>query len=158
MPIMSNTGPMTIDEEREEAVNGIFQLVGFGCIMTGQYADAGAISMHTPPISHEVAELAKKNESIAKGVDVLLQAGPYAALIGACMPLVLQLLVNHDIIPAEKMAGANVVKPEVLESQVKTQMARQAMEAMRQQQEAEAEMAEMQKAMAASRNGSEPDD
>lgn len=159
MPRMSNTPePLTLTEQREEAVNGIWQIVGLGCIIAGQYADAGAISMHSPPISHEVAELAEKNDQIAKGVDVLLQVGPYAALIGACMPLVMQLLVNHDVLPADKMAGANVVKPEVLESQVKTQMARQAMAAMQAQKDAEEELKEMQKAFAnASQNGSDPD-
>jgi hypothetical protein len=148
----------TIADEREDAVNGVFQLAGLGCIMFGQYSDAGAISLHCPPIAHEIAELAEKNEQVAKGVDVLLQVGPYAGLVAAIMPLVLQLMANHKVVDADKMPGANVVKPEVLEAQVKTSMAKQAMMAMQAQREAEEELAEMQKAMAAAQNGSDPSD
>lgn len=156
MARMTQDAPLTIDEQREEAVNGVFQLGQLGLVMFGQYADAGAIGMHGPPIAHEVAELAKNNSQVAKGVDLLLQVGPYAGLVAAIMPLVLQLMANHEVIPADKMSGANIVKPEVLESQIKTQMARQAMEAMRAQQAAEQELADLQKEMAAARNGAEP--
>lgn len=144
---------LSIGELRQEAVDGIFQIVGLGCIITGQYADAGAISMHGPPIAQEVASLAEKNEQIAKGVDALLQVGPYAGLVAAVMPLVLQLMVNHNVVPAEKLANANVVKPEVLEAQVKTHMARQAMEAMQAQKAAEEELRLMHEEMASSQNG-----
>jgi hypothetical protein len=150
------TKPQDIREERRDAVDGIFQLIGLGFIVTGQYADAGAISMHSPPISQEVAELAEKDERIAKGVDTLLQVGPYAGLVAAVMPLVLQLLVNHNVFPADKMASANIVKPEVLESQVKTDMARKAMQALQMQKDAEEELAKMQAEYMASQNGQEP--
>lgn len=140
-------------EERIDGVNGIFQLAGFGCIMTGQFADAGAIEMHGNNISNEIVTLAESNAGIAKGVDMLLQVGPYAGLVTAAMPLVLQFLVNHNVLPAEKMAGFNVVRPEVLESQVKTILTKQAMEAMKAQREAENELAEMQQEMMASQNG-----
>jgi hypothetical protein len=139
--------PQTVKEQRADAVDGIFQLVGLGCIIVGQYADAGAISVHSPPISIEVAEMAEKNEGVAKAVDSLLQVGPYAGLVAVVMPLVLQLLANHKIVPAEKFANANVVKPEILESQVKTNMARQAMEALQAQASAEEELAAMRREM-----------
>jgi hypothetical protein len=151
----SVTSHTTIKEDRRDAVDGIFQLAGLGCIITGQYADAGAITMHSPPISEEVAELAEKNQKIAGALDTLLEVGPYAGLIAAVMPLVLQILVNHKIFPADKMAGANIVKPEVLESQVKTQMARKAMEALQMQKDAEEELAKMQAEYMASQNGQE---
>lgn len=150
------TPPMTLDEKREDAVNGIFQLAQLGCIITGQYADAGAITMHGPPIAHEVAELAKENDQIAKVTDWLLQTGPYAALVGACLPLIMQVMVNHNVVPADKMANANVVKPEVLESQIKTQMAQRAMAAMLAQKQAEDELRQMEEEFKASQNGAEP--
>jgi hypothetical protein len=147
--------PQTIKEQRAEAVDGIFQLVGLGCIIVGQYADAGAISVHSPPISIEVAEMADKNEGVAKAVDSLLQIGPYAGLVAVVMPLVLQLLANHRIVSADKLANVNVVKPEILEAQVKTQMAKQAMEALQAQAFAEEELAAMQQEM--SQNGQNPE-
>lgn len=135
--------------ERIDAVDGIFQLAGLGCIMTGQYADAGAIDMHGHGVSVEVAELAAKNDGVAKVVDTLLQVGPYAGLVAAVMPLAMQLLANHKVVPAEKMSAGGVVSPSVLEAQVKTAMAEQAMEAMRAQKEAQSRLEAMQAEFAA---------
>jgi len=131
-------------QEREDAFNSIGAIVQFGCILGGQLADAGAIGLHAPPIAHEAAELAETNEYIARFADILIQVGPAAALITAAMPLALQLLANHKIIPADKLGGANVVSPDILEAQIKTQMAKQAMEVIKAQQAAERELAEAQ--------------
>jgi hypothetical protein len=132
----------TINELRFDAVQGIWQVLGMGCIAMHQYADAGAISMHSPAISREIVELAETNEQIAKGVDSLLQVGPFAGLIVAGMPLVMQLLVNHKRIPVDKLsADTGVISPELLESQVKTDMARMQLRALREQREAEQELA-----------------
>jgi hypothetical protein len=146
----------TRNGERVDAVNGVFQIVGLGCIMTGQFADAGAIDMHGPGIANEVAELAAKNDQVGKVVDSLLTVGPYGALVVAVMPLVMQLLANHKIVPAEKMAAGGVVSPTVLEAQVKTAMARQAMEAMQAQREAEQELQDMHARFEAEQNGQAP--
>jgi hypothetical protein len=134
--------------DRIDAVDGIFQLAGMGCIMVGQLADAGALDMHGHDVSVELAELAEKNETIGKGIDTLLQVGPYAGLVTALMPLVLQLLANHKVVPPEKLSSANVVMPEVLESQVKTALTKQALDALRQQQQMEDELRQMQAEMA----------
>lgn len=153
----NNAPVQSTDELREEAANGFFQLAGLGCIMMGQFADAGAVNIHGPGISAVAAKMAKTNELIAKGLDSLLNVGPYAELIAVLSPLVLQLLANHKIVPAEKLAGANVVRPETLESQVKTQLAIQAMQQMQMQKAAEEEMRIMQEEMMQSANGSNPE-
>lgn len=133
---------------REDAANGIFQLAGFGLILGRQYADAGAINMHGAPIAHELATLAESNDGIAKGLDYLLEAGPYAGLITAVMPLALQIMANHKVIRADLIAGGGVVPPEALEAEVKATMARQASEAIKRQHEAEAELRAMAAAQA----------
>ena len=125
---------------REEAANGVGQLLAFGCMVTGNLADAGALGMHWPNVAHELAAVAESDERMAKGLDYLLEVGPYGNLIVVVLPLVAQVLANHKIVKAESLAGAGVVHPEALEAQVKTDMARQAAEAIRQQQAAEAEM------------------
>jgi hypothetical protein len=159
-PIKAAEPEKTLREQREEAVNGIFQLVGLGAIVLGQFADAGAIDLHAPAIAKETADLAETNEQVAKGTDMLLQVGPYAALIAVGMPLVFQVLANHNIIPWEKMPGTNVVSPDILESRVKTQMAQMAIMALQAQQEAEMELARMQQEyqefQMASANGDSP--
>lgn len=131
-------------EKREENINGIGQLLSFGCIVTGQFADAGAVGMHWPNVAREGAVLAESNEYVARAADFLGQVGPFAAILAAAMPLALQVLANHNIIPADKMAG-QIVKPEVLESQIKTQLALQAIEALKMQQAAEEELARAQR-------------
>jgi hypothetical protein len=144
----------TIHDKRAEATNGIFQIATFGCVLLGNFADAGAIDEHGPGISNEIANLADTNAYVAKATDAFMNVGPFAALFAATMPLVLQLMVNHNIIPAEKLANANVVHPDVLEARVKTAMMRQAMEAMAAQRMAQEEMQRMQAEMAnAASNG-----
>jgi hypothetical protein len=128
---------------REEAVNGIFQLGAFGLIVAGQPADAGALGKYGPGIAHEAASLAESNDGMAKAIDYITEAGPYAGLLTAAMPLVLQLLANHKVMKAEHLAGAGVVPPEALAAEVKADMARQQIQAQRAQAEAEQELAAM---------------
>lgn len=132
---------------RHEAATGIFQLVGFGLIVTRQYADAGAIGLHSGPITDELVKLSESNETIGKALDYLTEAGPYAGLIVAVMPLALQIMANHGLVKAELVAGGGVVPPQALESQVRADMARQAAEALRAQQTAEAELASIAASM-----------
>jgi len=133
---------------REEAANGIGQIIAFGAMTTGNLADAGAVGMHWPGISHEVAMIAETHAPTANILDKLLEVGPFGNLIVLTLPFVAQLLVNHKVVPPEAMAGAGVVHPDALTAQVKTDMARTAMQAYRAQQEAEAEMRAMQEEMA----------
>ena len=145
--------------EREESLNGIMQLATFGLVVTKQYADAGAVGKHGPALAHETAVLAESNERIAKGIDYLEQVGPYAGLITAAMPLVLQILANHSVLNAEALAGAGVVHPDTLAAQVQADMARQAAQALREQMAAQDELATLQGEMAnASGNGQAPDE
>lgn len=142
---------------REEAANGIGQIIAFGSMASGNFADAGAIGMHWPGMAHEAAVIAESDAKMAGALDYLLQVGPYGKLITLSLPLVAQLLVNHGIVKPEQMAGAGVVHPDALAAQVRTDMARQAMEAIRAQQAAEAEMEELRQEMAASQNGQAPE-
>jgi hypothetical protein len=125
----------TIIDTRTEAVAGIFQLAGFGCVVTGNYADAAAIGIHSPAISTEVVKLGAQNESVGKAIDYLNEVGPYAGLISAVMPLVLQLLANHKRLDATKVPGLS--EPSVLEAKVKADMAAVAAQEMREAREAQ---------------------
>lgn len=147
----SKTGEKKLSDkglEREEAILGGFQLAALGAVTFGQFADSGAISMHGENISHEVALVAEDNAQFAASIDSFLKVGPYAGLIAATLPLVLQILVNHSVIPQKFIPGGQVVPPDMLEAQVKTELIQMQMEAMRAQQEAEAEFARMKEEMA----------
>src|SRR5260370_1206115 len=151
-PIESNE-PKTQDELREEALNGLLQLAQFGFLAFGDFADAGAIGMHGPPMVTEAVALAKVNSKVAKKVDLFVEVGPYAGIVAAAIPFVAQLLVNHKIFRAEQFANAALVTPATLESQMKTQVMQRAMAAFREQQRVEEEMRNMQEEMAASMTG-----
>jgi hypothetical protein len=137
----------TKPELREEAINGLFQIVQFGCMTFNQFADAGAIGMHGPPLAKEVSALANENAAVAKKLDLLIEVGPYAGIITAALPFAAQILVNHGVFKAEVFANAGVVHPDALAAQMKTQMAEQALAAMRAQAEAEKNLEEQMLAM-----------
>lgn len=131
--------PATVDtksmvDKRDEGLQGIAQLIQGICLVTGQYADAATIGQHFPKLSREVAKVAETNEKIAKPIDFLIEIGPYGGLIAAAMPLVMQLLANHKVIPATGMGG--VVPPEVLDAQMRAQITRMQADALREQQAA----------------------
>jgi hypothetical protein len=123
-------------QKRTEGLMGLGQLIQGGCMMFGQYADAGAIGTHFPNLGVELAKAADSSEVIAKPIDFLIELGPYAGLIAAGMPLVLQLMANHRMLNAGMLMGQGVVSPEVLDAQMKARMAQMQAEAMRAQQEA----------------------
>jgi hypothetical protein len=136
---------------RAEAVNGIFQLGQSFLLMTKQYADAAAVGMHGPNISRELVALAETNETIGRGIDFLMTAGPYAGIVTATLPLVLQIMTNHDRIPNVGIPG--VVDPKALqaemEAEVKTASAMAMRAALEAQEMAAAAQADLDAASAA---------
>jgi hypothetical protein len=104
--------------------------------MFGQYADAAAIGNHFGPLAVELANAAEGSEALAKPIDMLIAVGPYGALIAAALPLALQLAANHKLVNAGMMMGQGVVPPEVLEAQMKSQVATMQANALREQREA----------------------
>lgn len=145
--------PSAKQAAREEAANGIGQIIAFGSMVSGSLADAGAVGMHWPAMAHEAAMVAETDKKMAGVLDYLLEVGPYGNLIVVTLPFVAQLLVNHGLLKAEAMAGAGVVHPQTLEAEVKRDMAQKAMEAMRAQAQAEAEMRQMAEEMRANASG-----
>lgn len=117
---------------REEAAQGVVQLLAFGCMMKGWMSDAGALTIHGPKIAHEAALVAESNESIGRGMDFLGTVGPYGALLSAALPLALQLVVNRGLLPAAQVASMGVVEPGTLEAQMRAMLLQQKIEAQRQ--------------------------
>lgn len=145
--------PKTKDELRKEALTGILQIAQFGCVAFGQFADAGAIGMHAQPIVNETLKLGESNSKIQEKIDLLIEVGPYAGLIGVLIPFAAQILVNHKIFKPEQFANAGIVSPQMLEAQMKTELARQAMDAIIKQKQAEEDLQRMQDEIMASVNG-----
>jgi len=131
------------NEKRTNGLLGLAQLVQGGLLMFGQFADAGAIGQLFPPVAKELANVADSNDTIAKPIDVMIEVGPYGALIAAVLPLGMQIAANHGLIDAGRLMGQGVVPPAVLDAQMKTQMLQMQAAAVAQQNEA---IAQAQKA------------
>lgn len=149
-PVRSAPAPLadtrSLNERRRDGLIALSGMAQGLCLMTQQYADAATIGQHFPPIAVELANIADDNDVIAKPIDFLIAVGPYGALITACIPFALQIMANHRIIDGNRMIGQGVTPPEVLEAQMKAQIAGMQAEAMRAQQAALAEAEAAQRA------------
>jgi len=122
-------------ELRTQGLMGVGQLGQGLCLLGKQYAQAATFGMHWGPIATEVAKVAETQPTIAKYTDLLITAGPYAALIQVSIPFIAQTLANFGIIDAEN-AGGSIVPPKVLEAQMRADYARMQTAALQAQQEA----------------------
>lgn len=102
-------------DRRKEGVEGIGQAAALVLLVRKQFADAQAVGMHAPPIAEEMAKIADQNEQWGKWLDYFSMSGPYAGLVRATLPLMLQIMANHGTIPAEAGAALGVVSPKTLE-------------------------------------------
>jgi hypothetical protein len=131
---------------REEGLQGVMQIAAAIALMTKNYADAGALDMHGPPVCHEIAVLAEDSEPIANICDRLNTVGPYAALLTATLPLVMQMLVNHGKMDAGVAGGfgGKIMSKEALAARTKAEVDKQTAAFLREAAEAEAEAAKTQ--------------
>jgi hypothetical protein len=140
------------DKIREESLAGIGQAISMALLMRGNFADAGAIGIHGPKVVRETVAMARNSEPVGRALDMLSQATPYTGLIFAGLPLLAQLAVNHGRIPPERAAGIQgVVSPQILENKMKAELAEMEMQALREQREAEEQLARLTAEQEASR-------
>lgn len=137
--------PMSPDAQRRFADMDSFIKLGVAvAVFTKNHADAGAIAMHGPGFTKALAKQADTNEQIARILDMLGAIGPYSELIGAALPLVMQILVNHERIPVEAAQNFGVVHPRVLEKKVKLEIQAAELAVMQQLEQQEQELERMQ--------------
>lgn len=150
-PAKTYASPETVRQDREDAVNGVFQLAGMVCMAFGKWADAGAINTYGPGVTTETVKLADKYESVGKSIDALAQVSPFAGLIAAVTPLVIQLAANHKMISPAQAGAMGATNPDALAQQMQIQAQRQAIQvqmALQREKEAmAAEMAEFEREM-----------
>lgn len=141
-----------VTKSRAEAVTSLGQFAQLPLMITKQYADVGALSLHWPKISEEIAKLADTNEQVASLVDPLMKVGPYAGLIATVMPFAVQIAVNHGRVTAGAMGS---VPATTLSSQVETSLAENELQALTIQRDAEKKAAQMRKEIADARKNLE---
>lgn len=111
--------------ERKDGLDGIWGLAAFGLVMAGQPADAGAFVYHGENVSVAAAEMAESNAQVARVIDFVVSVGPWAALLGAAMPLALQIMVNHKRIPESALpmlTQIGVMTPAAMEAKARADM------------------------------------
>lgn len=123
-------------KERTEAVAALGQLAQVPLMATKQFADAGAVGAYWPNVAEEIAKLAESQPQIAAIVDPLMQVGPYAGLITAVLPLIMQIGVNHGRMTPGAMG---TVPATTLSAQIEAGLAQQELQALRVQRQAEQE-------------------
>lgn len=135
---------MTPDAKRRWDNMASFLQIGIAAsVFTKNYADAGAIAMHGPDFTKALAKQADKNEKLAKLLDYLGAIGPYSEILGAGLPLVLQIMANHKRVPAEAVANFGVVPPRMLETKVRLEIKQQEAELMQQLKDQEQQIEQM---------------
>jgi hypothetical protein len=137
-----------LTQEREEAVAQLGMFAQVPLMATKQLADAATIGLHWPKVAAEVAKLAESQEAVANLIDPLMKVGPYAGLIAAVIPLVMQLGVNHGRIKPGSMGTVPAVS---LQAQMETALANAELEATRTQLTAEKAAAAMRNEIAEAR-------
>jgi hypothetical protein len=98
---------------------GLAQVVAFPLTVAGRYRpplalDGAAVATHAPDIAEALSVLAAERPEVAAALDRVLSAGPYGLLIGACVPLVAQIGVNHRRLPESVGVGLGAVPREQL--------------------------------------------
>lgn len=86
---------------------GFLGLAQMGAFVASFFSplDAVAVTDHAPRIADAVQVTADNDPKFAAAMDRILSAGPYAALISAAVPMVVQILGNHDKVPGEIVKG-----------------------------------------------------
>lgn len=92
-----------------EGVSGIFQIVAAGVSLVDP-VDGFCVAQQTPPIADAIGDLAVERPEIAAALDRIMAVGPYGALIGAVLPLAIQIAHNHNKVP-EPVARAMGAHP-----------------------------------------------
>ena len=92
-----------------EGVAGLLQIPAMALSFVDP-VDGFCVAHHTPTISSAVADLAVERPEVAAALDRVLAVGPYGALIGAVLPLAVQIMHNHGMVP-EPMAKAMGATP-----------------------------------------------
>lgn len=87
---------------------GVLGIVGMQTKRYDLVADAAVIEQSAPDIAEAVSDLANERPEVAAVLDRILKAGPYGALLAAVIPMTVQILANHKVIPARAMGTRTV--------------------------------------------------
>jgi hypothetical protein len=79
---------------------GIVQLAA-GVCMAVSPLDGYALSVGAPPLVEALQQTSETSPALAAVLDKIMSVGPWGLVIGAALPLIIQIAHNHKLIPAE---------------------------------------------------------
>jgi hypothetical protein len=86
-----------VSKEYRKKANSFLKMLMTGCLNTGNFPDAAAIIDRGPAFARAVGQLSASNETVRKGIDlVMLPDSPVAQFIATGLPLLSQLYRNHE--------------------------------------------------------------
>lgn len=98
--------------EVETLLNGYVTIAGAGLQYTVAFgADGEALMATGPAIVHEVVELARNDKKLRNILEKMATPGRYGPLAMAVFPLVLAVLVNHNLLPASLVGTLTGAQP-----------------------------------------------
>jgi hypothetical protein len=77
-------------------------------------ADAAAITLHAEPLADALQATAEQVPQFAAALDKVLTVGPYGALLAAVLPLAVQVMANHRVIPEPAAHAMGAMTPDEL--------------------------------------------
>lgn len=107
---------------------GILQVVAAPLAVAGIKSpacalDAATITVYAEPLAEAMQQTAEQVPQFAAVLDKVLTVGPYGALLAAAMPLAVQLLANHGVLPEQVATAMGAMSPEELMAQVAPEQA-----------------------------------
>jgi len=106
----SSSGP-----DYAAAVRGVIQSIAFPLAFSpATLPDAAALAAYGPNLADALDALAKERPEVAAVLDKLLAVGPYGAVFAAAVPLLVQLGVNHALVPLQLGTLLGAQDPAVL--------------------------------------------
>jgi hypothetical protein len=111
------TGKTSGTVDYRPGIMGLLSIPIFGLGMLGRYKpecalDAATLSLHGPVIAGALNETAQHQQWLADILEKALTVGPYGAVLGALVPVALQIAANHGKL--EPNAEMGILSPEDL--------------------------------------------
>lgn len=128
-PRVTAPKPPRAKRDYTQDLTGLVQTL-WGVAVVASPADAGALQVHGPGLVKAWNDLAQENARVASAIEWLTTGTAYGAVVMATAPLIMQVLANHGVLPAERVAVLGVQPPEVM-----AQLATEAAQGMAEQQQ-----------------------
>lgn len=103
-------------------ITGILQLVAAPLMVAGVKSpacalDAATITLYADPLADACQQTAEQQPQFAAVLDRVLQVGPYGALLGAVLPMAVQIAANHGLLPEPAARAMGALSAEELMSE-----------------------------------------